>query len=103
MNESYWNRWEAFMIIGKVVGTVICTRKNSNLVGSKFLIVDPIEKMGMQQGRMVAVDNVGAGIDDIVLIATGSAARIGCEDVNAPVDACIIGIVDDPQKIVIAE
>ena len=91
------------MIIGKVVGTVICTRKNSNLVGSKFLIVDPIEKMGMQQGRMVAVDNVGAGIDDIVLIATGSAARIGCEDVNAPVDACIIGIVDDPQKIVIAE
>lgn len=93
------------MIIGKVVGTVICTRKNSNLVGSKFLIVDPMEKMGdsLNDGRIVAVDNVGAGISDIVLVATGSAARVGCEDPNAPVDACIVGIVDDPQKIVIVE
>jgi ethanolamine utilization protein EutN len=93
------------MIIGKVVGTVICTRKNSNLVGSKFLIVDPMEKMGnsLHGGRIVAVDNVGAGISDIVLVATGSAARVGYEDLNAPVDACIVGIVDDPQKIVIVE
>lgn len=92
------------MIIGKVVGTVICTRKNSNLVGSKFLIVDPMEKMGnLNNGRIVATDNVGAGINDIVLVATGSAARVGCDDVNAPVDACIVGIVDDPQKIVIVE
>jgi ethanolamine utilization protein EutN len=92
------------MIIGKVVGTVICTRKNSNLVGSKFLIVDPLKKMGqVNHDRIVAVDNVGAGINDIVLVATGSAARIGCEDPNAPVDACIVGIVDDPQKIVIVE
>ncbi|MFA9376456.1 MAG: EutN/CcmL family microcompartment protein [Lachnotalea sp.] len=93
------------MIIGKVVGTVICTRKNSNLVGSKFLIVDPMEKTGEPSngGRIVAVDNVGAGISDIVLVAIGSAARIGCEDSNAPVDACIIGIVDDPKKIVIEE
>jgi ethanolamine utilization protein EutN len=93
------------MIIGKVVGTVICTRKNSNLVGSKFLIVDPMEKMGNSSngGRIVAVDNVGAGISDIVLVAIGSAARVGCEDPNAPVDACIVGIVDDPQKIVIVE
>lgn len=92
------------MIIGKVVGTVICTRKNSNLVGSKFLIVDPMEKMERSgNGRIVAVDNVGAGINDIVLVATGSAARVGCDDSNAPVDACIVGIVDDPQKIVIVE
>lgn len=92
------------MIIGKVVGTVICTRKNSNLVGSKFLIVDPMEKMGnLKNGRIVATDNVGAGINDIVLVATGSAARVGCDDANAPVDACIVGIVDDPQKIVIVE
>ena len=77
------------MIIGKVVGTVICTRKNSSLVGSKFLIV--------------AVDDVGAGIGELVLVATGSAARLGCGDPNSPVDACIVGIVDDPQKIVIVE
>jgi ethanolamine utilization protein EutN len=92
------------MIIGKVVGTVICTRKNSDLVGSKFLIVDPIEKMNARVGeRLVAVDNIGAGISDIVLVSTGSAARLACPDPETPVDACIVGIVDDPQKIVIVE
>lgn len=90
------------MIIGKVVGTVISTRKNSNLVGCKFLIVDPMEKMTSSVGdRIVAVDNVGAGIGEIVLVATGSAARVGCNNENSPVDACIIGIVDDPDKITI--
>ena len=92
------------MIIGKVVGTVICTRKNSSLVGSKFLIVDPMEKMEIDGcDRIVAVDDVGAGIGELVLVATGSAARRGCGDPNSPVDACIVGIVDDPQKIVIVE
>jgi ethanolamine utilization protein EutN len=93
------------MLIGKVIGTVICTRKNNNLVGSKFLIVDPMEKMGNSKngGRIVAVDNVGAGISDIVLVATGSAARVGCGDMETPVDACVVGIVDDPDKIVIVE
>ena len=63
------------MIIGKVVGTVICTRKNSSLVGSKFLIVDPMEKMEIDGcDRIVAVDDVGAGIGELVLVATGSAA-----------------------------
>lgn len=90
------------MIIGKVVGTVICTRKNANLVGSKFMIVDPMEKMGAGTAeRIVAVDNVGAGIGELVLVATGSAARVGCSNENSPVDACIVGIVDDPEKIVI--
>lgn len=89
------------MIIGKVVGTVICTRKNTNLVGNKFLIVDPMDKMGAGSAdRIVAVDNVGAGIGEIVLVATGSAARVGCGNENSPVDACIVGIVDDPEKIV---
>lgn len=92
------------MIIGKVVGTVISTRKHSDLVGSKFLIVDPLEKMTAYAGdRLVAVDDVGAGINDIVLVTTGSAARLGCGNPDSPVDACIVGIVDDPQKIVIAE
>ncbi len=90
------------MIIGKVVGTVICTRKNTNLVGSKFLIVDPMEQMASAgASRIVAVDNVGAGIGEIVLVATGSAARVGNNNENSPVDACIVGIVDDPDKIVI--
>lgn len=81
------------MLVGKVVGSVVATRKNEKLVGSKFLIVQPCEGMG--EGRIVAVDNVGAGIGEIVLIATGSAARVGCGFDNAPIDAAIVGIVDD--------
>ena len=91
------------MIIGKVVGTVICTRKNDNLVGSKFMIIEPFVKMGEDKSRIVAVDPVGAGNNDIVLVAQGSAARVGCGNQDSTVDACIVGIVDDPQKIVIME
>lgn len=82
------------MIVGKVVGSVIATRKNENLIGSKFLIVEPFEKMKVS-GRIVAIDNVGAGIGEIVLVATGSAARIGCNMKDSPIDAAIVGIVDD--------
>ena len=82
------------MIVGKIVGSIIATRKNEKLVGSKFMIVEPIDNM-LVKGRMVAIDNVGAGIGEIVLIATGSAARIGCNMEGAPIDAAIVGIVDD--------
>lgn len=83
------------MIVGKVVGTIVATRKNENLRGSKFLIVEPFEKMQRGLGRIVAIDNVGAGIGEIVLVATGSAARIGCNMKDSPIDAAIVGIVDD--------
>lgn len=81
------------MLVGKVVGSVVATRKNENLVGSKFLIVQPSDGMGDE--KIVAVDNVGAGIGEIVLVATGSAARIGCGQDKSPIDAAIVGIVDD--------
>lgn len=83
------------MIIGKVVGSVVATRKNEHLVGSKFLIVEPFKNMEQGSERFVAVDNVGAGIGEIVLVAKGSAARIGCNTESSPVDAAIVGIVDD--------
>lgn len=82
------------MIVGKVVGSVVATRKNERLLGSKFMIVEPFEKMSAE-GQIVAIDNVGAGIGEIVLVAKGSAARIGCGLEEAPVDAAIVGIVDD--------
>ena len=82
------------MILGKVVGSVVATRKNEKLIGSKFMIIEPIDNM-FTKGRMVAIDNVGAGIGGIVLIATGSAARIGANMVDSPVDALIVGIIDD--------
>ena len=84
------------MIVGKVVGSVVATRKNERLLGSKFMIVEPIDNMTIS-GRLVAVDNVGAGIGETVLVATGSAARIGCDMNTAPVDAAIVGIVDEKQ------
>ncbi len=83
------------MIVGKIVGSVVATRKNEKLVGSKFLIVEPLERMDRQQDRLVAIDNVGAGIGEIVLVAQGSAARIGCNLADSPIDAAIVGIVDD--------
>ncbi len=83
------------MIVGKVVGSVIATRKNENLVGSKFLIVEPLDSMKSEKGRIVAVDHVGAGIGEMVLIACGSAARIGCGLEHSPIDAAIVGIVDN--------
>ncbi len=84
------------MIIGKVIGSVVSTRKSENLVGNKFMIVEPVEKMAAKNSQLVAIDNIGAGIGEYVLVALGSAARLGDEKAkNAPVDAAIVGIVDD--------
>lgn len=83
------------MIVGKVVGTIVSTRKNEKLVGSKFMVVEPLEKLGDPSSKIVAIDNVGAGIGEVVLVTTGSAARIGCDMQTAPVDAAIVGIVDN--------
>lgn len=82
------------MIVGKIIGSVVATRKNEKLIGSKFMIVETLSSMGEKQ-RMVAVDNVGAGIGELVLVATGSAARIGCDQASAPIDAAIVGIIDN--------
>ena len=86
------------MIIGKVVGSVVSTRKCDNLVGNKFMIVEPIPSLKVDN-RIVAVDKVGAGIGELVLVAQGSAARIGCGDDRAPIDAAIVGIIDDGQSL----
>ncbi len=82
------------MIIGKVVGSIIATRKNENLVGQKLLVVRPLKNME-DNCEFVATDNIGAGIGETVLVARGSAARIGCGNEKAPVDAAIVGIVDE--------
>ena len=86
------------MLIGKIVGSVVSTRKNEKLIGSKFMIVEPCANMGDTK-RIVAVDNVGAGIGELVLVATGSAARIGCDQESAPIDAAIVGIIDSGTGI----
>ncbi len=87
------------MIVGKVIGSIVATRKNENLIGSKFMVVEPIAELGNPKERIVAVDNVGAGIGETVLVATGSAARIGCGMATSPIDAAIVGIVDSGTGI----
>lgn len=85
------------MIIGKVVGSLFSTRKSEKLVGNKFMIVEPVETMKAVGERVVAIDIIGAGIGEYVLVAQGSAARIGCDMQDAPVDAAIVGIIDEGQ------
>ena len=87
------------MLIGKVVGSVVSTRKSEKLIGNKFMVVELAEKMSNGRNQMIAIDNIGAGIGECVLIATGSAARIGCDVENAPIDAAIVGIIDDGRQL----
>ncbi len=87
------------MIIGKVVGSVFSTRKSEKLVGNKFMIVRPEESMKADGNDLVAIDIIGAGVGERVLVAQGSAARIGCDMQDVPVDAAIVGIIDEGQDI----
>lgn len=87
------------MIVGKVTGSIVSTRKSEKLIGNKFMIVEPLESMKSHADRLVAIDNIGAGIGEYVLVAQGSAARIGCDVQDAPVDAAIVGIIDDASRL----
>lgn len=83
------------MIIGKVIGMVVSTRKEEDLKGFKLLIVQPLTPEGRQRGDpFVAVDTVGAGIGEMVVVALGSPARLAVDNPDAPVDASIVGIID---------
>ena len=82
------------MLIGKVVGSVVSTRKSEKLIGNKFMIIELAEKMSQGSSQMIAIDNIG----EYVLVATGSAARIGSDMEDAPVDAAIVGIIDDGRQ-----
>ncbi len=85
------------MIIGRVYGSVVSTSKNPKLVGYKLLLVQHIENGALVDKYVTAVDGVGAGIGEDVIIATGSAARLGLDNPDAPVDAAIVGILDEKQ------
>lgn len=85
------------MILGRVYGSVVSTHKVESLVGSKFMLVQCIENNELVDKFLVAVDGVGAGIGEDVIIVQGSSARIGMRNKNAPVDALIVGILDEKQ------
>ncbi|GAB3529513.1 EutN/CcmL family microcompartment protein [Photobacterium alginatilyticum] len=88
------------MIVGEVIGNVWATRKESTLSGLKFMVVryqDPVAPENKKS--FVAVDCVGAGTGEQVLVVTGSSARMAIQNEGAPVDAAIVGIVDEVQVI----
>lgn len=83
------------MLFGKVVGTVVATRKDPKLEGLKLQLVAGVDSRGKAgQSYVVAADSVGAGQGEIVLYATGSSARQTDITNNKPVDAVIMAIVD---------
>jgi ethanolamine utilization protein EutN len=89
------------MFIAKVTGSVVATQKVASMTGHKLLVVEPYRTDGADRGKLVttgrtfvAVDTVGAGLGEFVLIVQGSSARLTPETKSLPVDATIIGIVD---------
>jgi len=83
------------MQLAKVIGTVVATRKESSLEGLKLLLVRPLDDEGRETGNpLVAADAVGAGPDEVVLVAAGSSARQTRATDKRPVDAVIMAIVD---------
>ena len=83
------------MLLARVVGTVVATRKDPRLVSNKLLIARPMDPHGKPEGNyLVAVDTVDAGVGETVLIVSGSSARMAAGMKDCPVDAAIVGIVD---------
>ncbi|HEV2971159.1 MAG TPA: EutN/CcmL family microcompartment protein [Pirellulales bacterium] len=89
------------MFVAKVTGSVVATQKVNSMVGHKLLVVEPYRldpetrRSLKTTGRtFVAVDTVGAGEGEFVLITQGSSARLTPETKNLPIDTVIVGIVD---------
>ena len=83
------------MLLGRVVGTVVATRKDPRLVSNKLMVVRPIDPRGRSEGSyLVAVDTVDAGTGETVLVVSGSSARMAAGMKDCPIDAAIVGIVD---------
>lgn len=83
------------MYLARVIGVVVATTKNEQLIGSKILVVQPIdENEDPVKNTQVVVDAVGAGVGETVLVASGSSARKACGKIDAPIDSAIVAIVD---------
>lgn len=84
------------MFAAKVIGTAVCTRKDDRMKGLKMQIVEPVNLVTLEvEGKpVVAIDAVGAGYGELVLIVGGSSSRQTDKTTNKPVDATIMGILD---------
>jgi microcompartment protein CcmK/EutM len=83
------------MLMGKVVGTIVSTHKDEGMVGFKLLVVQNLDLgMKLTSSYVVAVDAVGSGMGEVVIVVQGSSARLTDNTKSKPVDAAIICIVD---------
>ncbi len=79
-----------------IIGTIVATRKDDRLVGKKLLLTQPVDINKKPIGEpFVCIDTVGAGIGEFVMYATGTAARNAANNREAPIDAAIVGIIDN--------
>lgn len=87
------------MKVAKVIGNIWATRKEERLAGLKLLLVQPLDPLDGSPDRVpiVAADIIGAGVGETVLVVGGSSARSAAGDMNTPVDATVVGIVDDQE------
>ncbi len=86
------------MLVAEVVGNIWATRKEESMQGLKLMIVRPVEPVdGTKRDSLVAIDHVGAGIGETVLVTQGSSARLALKNGGSPVDAAIVGIVDEME------
>jgi microcompartment protein CcmK/EutM len=84
------------LLLARVIGTVVATRKEPSMDGLRFMVLQPVDLDGKPAGaHVVAVDAVGAGPDEMVLFATGSSARQTVATDKRPCDAVIMAIVDN--------
>ena len=87
------------MIFARVTGNVVCTQKDEKLVGCKLMLLQPVDLAGAPKGNpLVAVDAVGAGEGELVLLVQGSSARQTSRTQGNPVDAVIFAIVDTVEQ-----
>ena len=87
------------MIFARVVGNVVCTTTDEKLVGTKLLLVQPVDLEGQPKGNpLVGVDAAGAGEGEMVLLVQGSSARQTTRTEGSPVDCTIFAIVDTIEK-----
>ncbi len=83
------------MLLAKIVGTVVATRKDPRLVSNKLMVVRGVDPRGKAEGNyLVAIDTVDAGVGETVLVVSGSSARMAAGLKDCPVDAAIVGIID---------
>ena len=83
------------MLTAKLIDNVWATRKADSLSGYKFMLAEVIGGGSQDGQRMIVIDNISAGIGDRVIVCTGSSARRMLGDDNLPVDAVVVGIIDE--------